>query len=173
MKKLLCLTALLLVGATLMAQESAPRPPKAPRHFYKLTYVLKESDEGKLVNQRTFVVSGSTGDVNMVEKYASRLRAGSRFPTVVEEGKVTYTDVGVNLDSRLEEVPDGLAMDVTAEISSVASEPPSSGSSPIIRQVKTNAQAVVTLNKPFTLFVIDDPASRHQFQLEVTAVPQK
>ncbi|HVP53433.1 MAG TPA: hypothetical protein VMU45_00430 [Candidatus Eisenbacteria bacterium] len=172
MRKLLCLAALLTIGAAAVAQESAPRPAKPPRHFYKLTYVLKESDEGKVVNQRTFVVTGSTGDVNMIERYASRLRAGSRYP-VRDEGKTNYIDVGVNLDTRLEEVAEGLAMDTTAEISSVGGESTTSGSAPVLRQVRTNAQAVVALNKSFVLFTVDDPASRHQFQLEVTAAPQR
>jgi len=170
MKKAVFVISLFVLTTTLLAQDSAPRNPKPPRHFYKLSYVLKESDEGKVVNQRSFVVSGSTGDVNMVERYASRLRAGSRFP-VRDEGKTNYIDVGVNIDNRLEEVPEGLAMDLTAEISSVATETANSNA-PVIRQVKTNAQAVVPLNKPFILFTVDDPASHHRFELEVTASPQ-
>ena len=171
MKRFLLFALLLFVAIAAIAQE-APRPVKAPRHFYKLSYVLKESDEGKIVNQRTFVVSGSTGDVNLAGKYASRLRAGSRYP-VRDEGKTNYIDVGVNLDTTLEEVPEGLAMDTTAEISSLGGETAANGSAPVLRQVRTNAQAVVALNKPFVLFTVDDPASRHQFQLEVTAVQQK
>ena len=172
MKRTLFVIALLLPATTVLAQESAPRNPKPPRHFYKLDYVLKESDEAKVVNQRSFVVSGSTGDVNMAARYASRLRAGSRFPVRDNEGKTNYIDVGVNIDNQLEEVPEGLAMDVTAEISSVATETANSNA-PVIRQVKTNAQAVVPLNKPYVLFTVDDPSSRHRFELEVTAVPQK
>jgi hypothetical protein len=172
MKRFLLFALLLLVAIAVDAQEAAPRPAKAPRHFYKLSYVLKESDEGKVVNQRTFVVSGSTGDVTMIGKYASRLRAGSRYP-VRDEGKANYIDVGVNIDTSLEEVPEGLAMDTTAEISSLGGETSATGSAPVLRQVRTNAQAVVALSKPFVLFTVDDPASRHQFQLEVTAVPQK
>ena len=172
MKRLLLFALLLLVASAVAAQETMPRPAKAPRHFYKLSYVLKESDEGKVVNQRTFVVSGSTGDVNLAGKYASRLRAGSRYP-VRDEGKTNYIDVGVNIDTTLEEVSEGLAMDTTAEISSLGSETAANGSAPVLRQVRTNAQAVVGLNKPFVLFTVDDPASRHQFQLEVTAISQK
>jgi hypothetical protein len=171
MKKLWLFAPLLLAAISVVAQGPPSGAPKPTRHFYKLTYVLKESDEGKLVNQRTFVVSGSTGDINLLEKYASRLRAGSRYP-VREEGKTNYVDVGVNIDTRLEEVADGLAMDATAEISSLGGEASANGGAPVLRQVRTNAQAIVALNKPYVLFTVDDPASRHQFQLEVTAVPQ-
>jgi hypothetical protein len=143
-----------------------PKPP-APRRFYKLTYVLKEFDEGKVVNQREFVLSCSTGD-----RYASRMRAGSRIP-VGQPDKFSYVDLGINLDTHLEDVPEGLALDVTAEVSSPTTELPANSVSPAIRQMRTNALAVVAMSKPTTLFNIDDPASRHRFELEVTAVPQR
>jgi hypothetical protein len=165
MKRLLFAVTLLLAAVPLLAQESAPRPANPPRHFYRLTYLLKESDEGKVVNQRTFVLASSTGD-----RYSSRMRAGSRFP-VRDADKTNYVDVGVNIDNRLEEVPEGLAMDVTAEISSTGTEPVAGGGAPVIRQLRTNAEAVATPNKPTMLFTIDDPASHHRFELEVTATP--
>ncbi len=167
MKRLLFSMTLLLAAMPILAQEPAPHPANPPRHFYRLTYVLKESDESKVVNQRTFALTGSTGD-----RYSSRMRAGSRFP-VRDADKTNYIDVGVNIDNRLEEVPEGLAMDVTAEISSAGTEAATSGGAPVIRQLRTNAEAVATPNKPIILFTIDDPASHHRFELEVTAVPQK
>ena len=166
--KCLSLSATLLLAALpLLAQESAPKPSAPPRHFYQLHYVLKEFDAGKVVNQRDFALTCSTGD-----RYASRMRAGSRIPVGVPD-KFSYVDVGINLDTHLEDEPEGLAIEVTAEISSPTTEQPASSVSPAIRQVRTNALAVVAMNKPITLFSIDDPASHHRFELEVTAVPQK
>lgn len=167
MKSLSAVILLVFAAASLFAQEAAPRNPNPPRHFYRLAYVLKEFDEGKVINQRDFTVDASTGD-----RYSSRVRAGSRYP-VTEADKINYIDVGVNIDNRLEEVPDGLAMEVTAEISSTATPSATTGGAPVIRQMRTNANAVVASNKPTMLFAIDDPASRHRFELEVTAVPQK
>jgi hypothetical protein len=166
MKRLLLLITLIVAASPLLAQEPAPKPPAPPRHFYKLTYVLKEFDEGKLVNQRNFVLSCSTGD-----RYASRLRAGSRIPVGVPD-KFSYVDLGINLDTRLEDEPEGLAIEVTAEISSPTTELPANSVSPAIRQLRTNALAIVAMNKPTTLFNVDDPASRHRFELEVTAASQ-
>jgi hypothetical protein len=168
MKRLLLFATLFVAVVPLLAQETAPKPPAPPRHFYKLTYVLKEFDEGNVVNQRDFLLTVSTG-----ERYSSRMRAGSRLPVRDNEGKTNYMDVGVNLDTRLEDVPEGLALEVNAEISSVGAEATASGSAPIVRQVRTNALALVSVNKPAILFTIDDPASRHRFALEVTALPQK
>lgn len=167
MKRFLLLATLVMAALPLLAQEVMTPKAPAPRHFYKLTYVLKEFDEGKVVNQRSFVLAVSTGD-----RYSSRMRAGSRFP-VREQDKTNYVDVGVNLDTRLEDGPDGLVMDTSAEISSVGNEASIGNNGPVIRQVRTNALAIVPPNKPTLLFSVDDPASRHQFQLEVTAAPQK
>jgi hypothetical protein len=167
MKKLLFIAPLLLFAAAAIAQESAPKPPTPPRHFYKLTYVLKEFDDAKVVNQRDFVLACSTGD-----RYTSRMRAGSRIPVGVPD-KFSYVDLGINLDSHLEDELDGLAVEVTAEISSPTTEQSASSVSPAIHMVRTNAIAIVPLNKPTLLFTVDDPASRHRFELDVTAVPQR
>jgi hypothetical protein len=167
MKRVLLLATLVLAAVPVLAQEVMTPKPPAPRHFYKLTYVLKELDQGKVVNQREFVLACSTGD-----RYASRMRAGSRIP-VGQADKFSYVDLGINLDTHLEDVPEGLALDVTAEVSSPTTELPANSVSPAIRQMRTNALAVVAMSKPTTLFNIDDPASRHRFELDVTAVPQR
>lgn len=167
MKRLLFFAFLLLLAVPLWAQMAVPSPANTPRHFYKVTYVLKESDEGKVVSQRSFAMTGSTGD-----RYTSRMRAGSRFP-VRDGDKTNYLDVGVNIDNHLEDVADGVAMEVTAEISSAATDAGSAGGAPVIRSMKTTAQVVVTPNKPTQLFAIDDPASHHRFEMEVTAVSQR
>lgn len=167
MKRLLLFVPILLAALPLVSQDAAPRPANPPRHFYRLTYVLKESDEGKIINQRDFLLTASTG-----ERYTSRMRAGSRFP-VRDADKTNYLDVGVNLDNHLEEVPEGLAMEVTAEISSAGTDMASGSGAPVIRSLKTTAQVVVAPNKPTMLFTIDDPASHHRFELEVTVVPQR
>ncbi|HZD30529.1 MAG TPA: hypothetical protein VE779_02610, partial [Candidatus Angelobacter sp.] len=153
MKRVLLLATLVLAALPVLAQESAPKPPAPPRHFYKLTYVLKEFDEGKVVNQRDFVLTVSTG-----ERYASRMRAGSRIP-VGQPDKFSYVDLGINLDTHLEDLPEGLALEVTADISSPTTELPANSVSPAIRQMRTTALALIAMSKPTTLFNIDDPAS--------------
>jgi len=139
-KRFALLATVLLAALPLASQESAPHAPAPPRHFYRLNYVLKETEEGKVVNRRSFSLTSSSGD-----HFNPRLRAGSRFP-VRDAEKVNYIDVGVNLDSHLDEGPDGLVVEVTAEISSPATEPTGSSASPVIRQVRTNALAIVALN---------------------------
>jgi hypothetical protein len=59
-KRFALLATVLLAALPLASQESAPHAPAPPRHFYRLNYVLKETEEGKVVNQRSFSLTSST-----------------------------------------------------------------------------------------------------------------
>lgn len=162
---------LVLCASAATAQETktaVPAASSAPKHFYRLNFVLKESDEGKVINQRSFVMSASTEGSSW-----RNMRAGTRLPLTGTNSKdVNYIDVGVNIDTRIQDSGDGLAMDVTTDISSAGTEN-NSGAPPVIRQVKVRSEALVPIGKPTTLFTADDPASRHRFELEVTATPER
>jgi hypothetical protein len=158
---------LLICASPTTAQDNPAAAAPAPKHYYRLNYVLKESDEGKVINQRSFVMTASTEGPSW-----RSLRAGSRLPLVGTNPKeVNYIDVGVNIDTRIQDVGDELAMDVTTEITSTGSEG-ASGTPPLLRQVKVRSEALVLVGKPTALFYADDPASHHRFELEVTAIPQ-
>jgi hypothetical protein len=159
-----------ICASTISAQDkpaAAPAAAPAPKHYYRLNYVLKESDEGKVINQRAFVMSASTEGPSW-----RSLRAGSRLPLVGANAKdVNYIDVGVNIDTRIQDAGDGLAMEVTTDITSTGTDG-SNGTPPLLRQVKVRSEALIPLSKPTLLFYADDPASRHRFELEVTATPE-
>jgi hypothetical protein len=162
---------LLICASSASAQDkpaTAPAASATPKHYYRLNYVLKESDEGKVINQRSFVMSASTEGTSW-----RSMRAGTRLPLGGANPKdVNYIDVGVNIDTRIQDSGEGLAMDVTTDISSAGTEN-NSGAPPVIRQVKVRSEALVPVGKPTTLFTADDPASRHRFELEVTATPER
>jgi hypothetical protein len=85
---------------------------------------------------------------------------------------LTYLDVGVNIDCRAaKEIQDQLALNVSAEISGIATEQPSN--QPLIRQTKWESNVIVPLRKPTTIFSSDDPSTKRQTQLELTAIPIK
>jgi hypothetical protein len=56
-------------------------------------------------------------------------------------------------------------------VSSAAETP--DAPAPVIRQVKWNAPVIVPLGKPTVIFSSDDPSSKRQMQLELTARPIK
>jgi hypothetical protein len=60
---------------------------------------------------------------------------------------------------------------VAAEVSSAAETP--DAPAPVIRQVKWNSPVIVPLGKPTVIFSSDDPSSKRQMQLELTARPIK
>lgn len=163
----------LLAATTVASAQSAT--DTAPKHCYALNYVLKELDGTKVVNQRSFLLNtlASNSAINSPVADWSRLRVGNRVPVTVSSGKdISYIDIGVNIDNRLRESGDALALEVTAEISSAA--PDGGGGvavAPTVRQVKGTAMTIITPGKPSVVFSADDPGSQHRFELQVTATP--
>jgi hypothetical protein len=174
------LAASTLVSAQL-SPEASPKPAQsasdaAPKHCYALNYVVKELDGTKVINQRSYVLN--TFASNAPGGEWTRLRVGNRVPVFVhsqEKGSsntvtdFNYIDVGVNIDNRLREAGDALALEVTADISSVAEMPSGVGLPPTVRQIKGTAASLIYPGKPAVVFSADDPGSQHRFELQVTA----
>jgi hypothetical protein len=152
-----------------VSKTTAAAQQPAPKHYYKLNFVLRETDEGKVLNQRTFTlnVSAEPPHVGGVPPEWWNMRSGTRVP-ISGSKDVNYLDVGVNLDVRAEEVPEGLQMQITSEISSLGTENGAGASAPAIRQVKARSAVQAPIGKPTVVFTADDPASKHRFELEVT-----
>lgn len=155
------------VAAVKPSQHDAP----APKHFYKLNFVLRETDEGKVINQRAFTMN-IAADLPLADKPMWwNLRSGTRVPVADTKGVTNYVDVGVNLDVRAFDAADGLQLEVTSEISSAGTV--SGNTAPPIRQVKVRSAVLAAAGKPTVVFAADDPASQHRFELEVTPVRER
>jgi len=130
--------------------------------FYKLDFVVKEVEGGKVLNSRaysTMILAANEG--------RAAIRIGTKVPFQTTP-EIRYADLGVNIDcDHVREMDGGLALRVAAELSSVAEQQ----NPPVIRQNKWDSNVVVMLRKPTVLFTSDDPASRQQMQLELTATP--
>jgi hypothetical protein len=158
------LSSMVMVG-TCLAQSAS----EAPKYFH-LDFILKELESGKVINARSYSTTVSTGVTG-----ASVIRSGNKVPISTGgagPGSLTYLDVGVNIDCRAaKEIQDQLALNVSAEISGVATE--QSSNQPLIRQTKWESNVIVPLRKPTTIFSSDDPTTKRQTQLELTAIPIK
>ena len=74
-------------ASTVTAQDkpaAAPAAASAPKHYYRLNYVLKEWDEGKVINQRAYTLpTTARADTLTLSTTAgdewTRLRAGTRL----------------------------------------------------------------------------------------------
>jgi hypothetical protein len=171
MKALNFLTAVLCLSATAAVAQQTPEAT-----FYKLDFVVKEVDAGKVINTRNYstILAASGKDRGLI-------RTGNRVPVTSEKtvgvSPVTqfqYLDVGINIDSGLlRELPgDRVAVEMGVDITSnVASE--TAGLPPIIRQNKWQSTVVVPVRKASTIFSSDDPSSKRQMQIELTATPLK
>ena len=188
MKRFAIFVSCVLLSATTLARaqsvQSAPdAAPKAtahsaadvsPKRCFALDYVLKEFDGTKVINQRAFVLNTFAAPANMPSSQWTRLRVGNRVPLPGGSGKdISYIDIGVNIDNTLREAGDALALEVTAEISSVAPDAGGNGlgAAPTVRQVKGTAMSTIYPGKPAVVFSADDPGSQHRFELQVTATP--
>ncbi len=164
-RAMLCLAMLAAAAGSVVAQNPEPPKPPEPAHYYKLEFVVKEVEGGKVVNARSYMTSIATGN-----EIAS-IRTGSKLVVEPAPGQMQYLDVGVSLDCQnARELQGALALYVRADISSVSGP---ASPKPVIRQNKWNAAAVVPINKPTLLFSSDDVASKGQMQVELTATPIK
>lgn len=166
----LCLAVLVLTPC--FAQTDKP-----DEKFYRLDFVAKELDGGKVTNSRTY----SLLITNQNTSKGGSIRVGSRLPVQVSAigANIQYYDLGVNIDCRpVREIGSHLALDVSAEISSVAvATDPSlatvSSLPPVVRHNKWSSSALIPVGKPTVIFSSDDPSSKRTMQMEVTATPVK
>lgn len=146
---------------------------------YRLEFVLSEISEGKKTNSRSYslLVQGS----NQLNK----LRSGARVPVVTNQlskasnptfpTQFQYFDVGMSIDCRVREQNGSLLLNTTIDSSSFAQPMPNESSidQPVIHQLKADVETLVGLGKPTVIASMDDPTSKRQFQLEVTATKLK
>jgi hypothetical protein len=153
--------------------ESSPAHEAAnsgPTMFYRLDYLLREMDGTKEISKRNYAITIKSG-----RDYKS-LRTGSRVPVVTGEpasgrSQWQYMDVGINIDSETNNYANGVWLNVTAELSSIA---PSEGSQatpslpPLVRQAKVTGSVPLITGKSQLVFSADEPTSSHRFELTVT-----
>jgi hypothetical protein len=139
-------------------------------NFYKLDFVLRELEDGKVVNVRNYSVMARSGEWQ-------QLRVSNSVPTTTESKKADKTEaIGLSMNCRIIPGADGTAMlDTKADISSMADRGTmfASNPAPPVRHVQMNSSAPVTLGKPILLSGVDELSSKRRFELEVTVTKAK
>lgn len=160
------LSCIFLLAAAALAQNDSSKPSPPPE-FFRLDFSLKELEAGKLINTRNYQTMAVTGN------NVASIRSGGRVPVNTGTDKAyTYLEIGVNIDvRRVTRVNDELNLDVTAEISGSVEPNDHPALPPVIRQTRWNSVVVVPMRKATVLFTSDDPSSKRQLQLEMTATP--
>lgn len=152
-------------------KENTPKPER-PTSVYKIDYVFYEVQDGKRSNVRNYTTLLGMND-------RGSIRLGDRVPVMVakesvkEAGEVQYLDVGVNIDTRIEqELEGGVGLFTNVDISSMAPEQPGESSRsglPTIRQMKFQLEEIVPLGKPTLIGSADEVDGTRRIEIQATA----
>ena len=161
------LQKVVLVGCMLSVVALAQSPAAEPINLYRIDFVIKEVEGGKVLSARTYSSMTTSTSKN------TSIRTGSKIPYQTTGGQYNYADVGINIDYKnIKEENNRLMMDVLAEVSSTAQGTEGSPT-PIIRQNRWISTVTVPLNKPTIVFSSDDVTAKRQMQVEITAAVAK
>lgn len=185
MRSHIVLVAALTAASCFAQSEPAKAAPAAEPKFFRLDFVVKELDAGKVINSRGYAMTVSTGrqpgtSAMPGSTERSQIRMGGRLPVpkslpigggvAVSGTEFNFFEVGTNIDAyNAREVDSQLALNVTADVTSVITEPDTH--QPVTRQLRWSSPVIVPVRKPTVIFSSDDPTSRRQMQLELTATP--
>src|SRR5579863_6601453 len=105
------------------AQEGSKTPPPAAIEktvkllsVYRLEFTVREVEDGKRLNSRTYTMSVQDGDTGQI-------RVGNRVPYNTGKDQFQYFDVGVSIDCRLQDHDSYVLLQRgSIEISSVAKD---------------------------------------------------
>jgi hypothetical protein len=156
----------------------APDTPQVPVHYYHLDFVIDElGSDGKPVNSRTY-----TTTVNTDSHSTMSIRTGSRIPIAtgsysnvassLVNTQFQYQEVGINIDVRhVQEIGRQLALDLTADLTGVASATDQNSHQPVIRQNRWQASVIIPIGKQSTVFTSDSIDNKGSTRVLVTATP--
>ena len=157
-------------------KQDAPKPKPAaepfqapsPVHSYRLDFSINELEDGKKVNSRQYSLNVNTG-----LGFNGRVQAGTRVPTPKGDGSILYLDVTTSITvNQVTERENGLGLGFICDVQSPAA-PGGGSAAPVLRTLNMNGAAILTIGKAAVVGVADDPNSKRQFQLEVTATQLK
>jgi hypothetical protein len=141
-----------------------------PEIFYRLDFVIREMDGEKPVDTRNYSLWVQSGvSENMTAGSEVPYPAGSFSTTGSATTKnIQYRSIGVSIDCMVKEGKDSPQLDLKLNISD-ALPPEKDSDTPAFRNITLDSKALLTLGKPTTVSVVEDPGSRHRYQVEVTA----
>lgn len=137
-----------------------------PHSRYKLEFVLKQLDHGKVLSTHNFVMSAESNGST------SQVRTGNRIPIDLggEKG-LQYQDVGFSCDARINPVgSSNVGLEIGWELSTM---PGATGSERVVRQVKGRSTPLAPVGKQTLVGSVDDINSGQQFELDVTVTPEQ
>jgi hypothetical protein len=140
------------------------------RNVYKLEFTVFELENGKRINERSYMLQLSD------DRRGTSTRVGTRVPiTVGPEKGIQYMDVGLKIDANFQSADDAaITLLINFETSGFAvPEQSTQSGTPVLRNVSEQTAAKAAYGKPTLVSSIDDVNSKRRLQLELTATRVK
>lgn len=182
------LTAALALTFLATPATAAPNPGKQPQNeqaekmqpppnstVYRVSYRVNELENGKTINSRSYTLMAQPSRTMSV-------RIGNRVPftTANSAGKgavssVQYWNVGMNIDSTIDDRGENLLVHTKLEMNSLAAKEQQSALEhpPIFNDLRLDDTTSATLGKPAFVGSLDDVSSNRHYVIEVTVTKAK
>ena len=155
--------------STIFSSRSANDDESQPAVYYRLDFTIRETDGDKPVDTRNYSLWVQSG-------IAERMTAGSEVPyfgatfnsSSGSTRNINYRNVGISIDCTVKEGNNSPRLDLRLNISDVIPAEKDSDKT-TFRNVTLDSRALLSLGKPTTVSIVEDPASGHRFQVDVTA----
>lgn len=132
--------------------------------------MISELEDGRKVNSRSYSLLGQ-------ERALNKLRVGAQVPVRESSGNSYQKfDIGTNIDCRFEERGGLLLLNTTLDLSELALADGVKDANflpPVNRQLRAEVATVIVPGKPTVISTMDDPDSKREFQVEITATKVK
>lgn len=181
MKRIISKTITMLAVAACLpfvvsnAAAQGPEGSSADYERYRVELKINELEKGKTINTRNYVMVMAK---NKSQHSANgRIRVGSRVPYASKAGEFQYQDVGMNIDCNLAPLDgDHVQADLIVDSSGLAGERETvspTNANPVFRSLRWQGTPAVVLGKPTIVSEVDDVASDHRYQIEMTVTAIK
>lgn len=140
-----------------------------PSKTYRLTYTITDSDAGKAIGTQHLSMVVTNGQ-------HTSMKEGSKIPVATGsigkgddlQTQFTYVDIGMNFDSTISEIANGVRLQSKVEQSSLGQPSSIAGvTEPVVRQTVLQGTSFLKLGKPVMLGSVDVPNTTHHFDIAV------
>jgi len=162
---------LALMGSSIAGAQDVTQSPKktdltAATTPLRIQVVFTELDGDKKVSNLPYTFTVNADDHR--SRPNSLVRNGARIPVLVDKDKITYFDIGTNIDCSAMLQDDGrfkLVMNVERSAISNESGP---NNAPVVRQFRAEINPVLRDGQTIESIVTTDPLSGHVYHVSVT-----
>jgi hypothetical protein len=148
----------------------APRSPEnsaKPISFYRLDFAIREMDGEKALDTRHYSLWLQAGEME-------RIQSSSSATYGIGDKKTVKNNIGVSFLCTVKETDSSPWLDLQLQISDfIPPEKAEAGTNPVARGIDIHSKAPLSLGKSVTVSSVEDPVSRHRFQVDVIATKLK